>query len=139
MTSKHKHPTISFRPSEWERALINERARLSGLNKKDFIVRSCIYSNIVMVGTKETAQRIVDELQEMEDVMYDIVGQIDSRDITLTEDAFEEMKDEYLALIITIVYILKGASYLFKKERHDVGINWETEIHSYFDEKSPAK
>ena len=37
MPSKHKgHPTISFRPSEWARKLIEQRAELSGMYKKDF-------------------------------------------------------------------------------------------------------
>lgn len=54
MPSKHKgHLTIAFRPSSpWQYSLIEERAKLSGLYKKDFIVRSCIYSNICMVGKK---------------------------------------------------------------------------------------
>ena len=57
MPSHHKgHPTIAFRPSEWARALIDQRAALSGLYKKDFITRSCVYSNIVIVG-KEEAKR----------------------------------------------------------------------------------
>lgn len=62
MPSKHKgHTTIAFRPSSsWQYVLIEERAKLSGLYKKDFIIRSCIYSNICVVGKKETVQRIMD-------------------------------------------------------------------------------
>lgn len=46
MPGKHKEPTISFRASKWQKALIEERAGMSGHSKKDFIIRSCIYSNI---------------------------------------------------------------------------------------------
>ena len=66
MPGKHKNTTISFRPSDWQRTLIEQRAALSGYHKKDFIARSCIYSNIVVVGKKETVKRIVDSLQEMQ-------------------------------------------------------------------------
>ncbi len=38
MPEKHKEPTIAFRPSAWERAVIEQRAALSGLHKKDFIL-----------------------------------------------------------------------------------------------------
>lgn len=135
MPSKHNgHPTISFRPSSWERALIEERARLSGLCKKDFIARSCIYSNIVIVGTGYNVQRIVDELQEMEEVMYDIAGQIESSNITLTEGSFQQMRDEYLALIITAVDIVRGASYLFGKNINDDEFDWKKEIQSGYDD-----
>ena len=66
MSGKHKDPTIAFRPSSWARAIIEQRAALSGIYKKDFITRSCVYSNIVVVGKKENIQRIVDSLQEIE-------------------------------------------------------------------------
>ena len=56
MPGKHKEPTIAFRPSSWQRALIEERAKMSGLPKKDFIARSCIYANIIVVGKKEVVQ-----------------------------------------------------------------------------------
>lgn len=54
MPGQHSNSTISFRPTPWERAMIEERVRGSGLYKKDFIARSCIYSNIVVVGEKTT-------------------------------------------------------------------------------------
>ncbi len=72
MPGKHKEPTISFRPSAWERAVIEQRASLSGMYKKDFIARSCVYSNIVVVGKEENIQQIVDALQEMQIVMKEI-------------------------------------------------------------------
>ena len=78
MGREHKEPTISFRPSAWERAIIEQRATLSGMYKKDFIARSCVYSNIVVVGKKENIQRIVNALQEMQIVMKEIAGQIES-------------------------------------------------------------
>ena len=78
MPGQHKEPTITFRPSVWEKAIIDQRITLSGMRKKDFIVRSCIYSNIVVVGKRENIQRIVDALQEMQMVMKEIAGQIQS-------------------------------------------------------------
>lgn len=66
MPGKHKEPTIAFRPSAWARAIIEQRAALSGIYKKDFITRSCVYSNIVVVGKKENIQRIVDIVDGVE-------------------------------------------------------------------------
>ena len=64
MPGKHRNPTIAFRPSRWARALIEARAKLSGLYKKDFLTRCCVYSNIVVTGTPDNIQRIVDSLQD---------------------------------------------------------------------------
>lgn len=54
----HKDTTIAFRPSAWAKAVIEQKAGLSGMYKKDFITRCCLYSNIVVVGRKENIQRI---------------------------------------------------------------------------------
>ena len=81
--------------------MIEERAALSGQRKKDFIDWSCIYSNIVVVGKLENIKRIVDSLQEMQYVMRAIVRQLQSGDFSLSEDAYKEMKEDYLAMAVT--------------------------------------
>ena len=43
MSNQHKNPTISFRVSEYERKTIEARILASGMMKKDYFVRSCIY------------------------------------------------------------------------------------------------
>ena len=129
MPSHHKgHPTIAFRPSEWARALIDQRAALSGLYKKDFITRSCVYSNIVIVGKEENIQRIVDAVQELRTVMIEIAGQIQSGDFILSDESYEELKQDYLALAITLVDILDGAAYLFDKTPPENRRNYKAEL-----------
>lgn len=46
MSNQHKHPTISFRISDAERKQIEARILASGMMKKDYFVRSCIYNHI---------------------------------------------------------------------------------------------
>lgn len=128
MPGKHKEPTIAFRPSAWERAIIEQRAALSGMHKKDFIARSCVYSNIVVVGKKENIQHIVDALQEMQMVMKEIAGQIRSGDFSLSMDSYGELKRDYLALTVTVVDIVNGAAYLFEKETLQNRRNWKEEL-----------
>ena len=128
MPGKHKEPTIAFRPSALARAIIEQRATLSGIYKKDFITRSCIYSNIVVVGRKENIQRIVDSLQEMRTVMREIAGQVQSGDFPLSEESYQELKRDYLALVVTIVDIVDGAAYLFDKEVPTKRKNWKAEM-----------
>ena len=128
MPGKHKEPTIAFRPSSWERTIIEQRAALSGMHKKDFIARSCIYCNIVVVGKKENVQRIVDALQEMQMVMKEIAGQIQSGDFSLSDESYAELKRDYLALVITVVDIVNGAAYLFEKGTNQNQRNWKEEL-----------
>ena len=129
MPSHHKgHPTIAFRPSAWAKAIIEQRAALSGLHKKDFITRSCVYSNIVVVGKAENIRRIVDEVQEMKIMMSEIAGQIQSGDFVLSDESYAELKEDYLALAITLVDILDGAAYLFDKELPKNRRNYKAEL-----------
>ena len=54
MSNQHKHPTISFRINDAERKQIEARILASGMMKKDYFVRSCIYNRICVVGKKES-------------------------------------------------------------------------------------
>lgn len=128
MPGKHKEPTIAFRPSAWARAIIEQRAALSGIYKKDFITRSCVYSNIVVVGKKENIQRIVESLQEMQMAMREIAGQVRSSDFSLSEESYQELKRDYLALVVTVADIVDGAAYLFDREPPANRRNWKAEL-----------
>ena len=65
MSGTHKYPTISFRISPREREEIEAKIFTSGMKKKDYFVRSCIYNRVCVVGKKETVYQIVERLQEM--------------------------------------------------------------------------
>ena len=128
MPGKNKEPTIAFRPSAWARAIIEQRAALSGIYKKDFITRSCVYSNIVVVDKKENIQRIVDALQEVQTVMREIAGQVQSGDFSLSGESYQDLKRDYLALVVTLADIVDGAAYLFEKEPPEERRNWKAEL-----------
>jgi len=119
MPGKHKNNTISFRPSEWEKIMIEEKASVSGMTKKEFIARSCIYSNICVVGDKRNVKKIVEAVQEMQYTMEEITSRLTAGDFPLSEDVFCEMSLRYLALCEAIVEILDGAAYLFEKKKCD--------------------
>lgn len=128
MPGKHKEATIAFRSSAWERAVIEQRAALSGMYKKDFLARSCVYSNIVVVGKPENIQRIVDALQEMQAVMKEIAGQIQSGSFALSDESYHALKQDYLALTLTVVDIVDGAAYLFGKVPLPKKRDWKAEL-----------
>lgn len=53
MSGVHKNPTISFRISDYERREIEARIKASGMMKKTFFTRCCIYGRICVVGKKQ--------------------------------------------------------------------------------------
>ena len=128
MPGKHKDTTIAFRPSAWAKAVIEQRASLSGMYKKDFLTRCCLYANIVVVGRKENIQRIIDALQEMQNVMKELAIQIQSGRFSLSKGGYQELREDYLALVMTIVDIVDAAAYLFDKEKPSGRKNWKAEL-----------
>lgn len=128
MVRKERCDTVSFRPSEWQRTVIEKRAEMSGQYKKDFIAKSCVYSNIVVTGTKENIKHIVDTAQEMQEVMKEIARQIQSGDFALSEEAYKELKADYYAFVITMVDILNGAAYLFDKKAEVDNQHWKYDL-----------
>lgn len=66
MSGVHKNPTISFRISDYERREIEARIKASGMMKKTFFTRCCIYGRICVVGKKETVYMLVQTLEKMQ-------------------------------------------------------------------------
>ena len=128
MPGKHNNPTIAFRPTSWQRALIAERVDASGMYKKEFITRSRIYSNIVVVGKREYVQHIVDELRETQIVIKEIAEQIQSGNFSLSDESYRGLKEDYLAFAITMVDILNGAAYLFDKKLDSDSRHWKGKV-----------
>ncbi len=98
MSGTHKYPTISFRISPREREEIEAKIFASGMKKKDYFVRSCIYNRVCVVGKKETVYQIVEKLQEMQSRMEEI----------------RELQTSYEDMLKAILWMLDGAKYLWQ-------------------------
>ena len=79
MNGVHKYPTISFRISPRERDEIEAKIKASGMQKKDYFVRSCIYNKVCVVGKKEVIYQLVEELQLMQYNIAEIQSNLKSR------------------------------------------------------------
>ena len=55
-------------------------------------------------------------------------GQIQSGDFSLSDEGYRELKNDYLALVLTVVDIADGAAYLFEKESPADRRNWKAEL-----------
>ena len=94
MSGVHKYPTISFRVSDRERDMIESKILASGMQKKDYFVRSCIYNRICVVGKKEVIYQLVEELQNMQTNISKLVRQLEQQDVTLTDEGLEDMRND---------------------------------------------
>ena len=114
MSGTHKYPTISFRISPREREEIEAKIFASGMKKKDYFVRSCIYNRVCVVGKKETVYQIVEKLQEMQSRMEELAEQIKGEKPEVITEEIRELQTAYEDMLKAILWMLDGAKYLWQ-------------------------
>ena len=117
MSNQHKHPTISFRISDAERKQIEARILASGMMKKDYFVRSCIYNRICVVGKKETIYPLVQtvnalylQLLEMQKAFTNCCNQQNLSNLP-TNDEIKELQTNYNNMLTAIIDRLNVVRY----------------------------
>ena len=125
MSNQHKHPTISFRISDAERKQIETRILASGMMKKDYFVRSCIYNRICVVGKKETIYPLVQtvnalylQLLEMQKAFTKCCEHQALHNLP-TSDEIKELQTDYNNMLTAIIDLLDGAKYLWEGVHHE--------------------
>ena len=124
MSNVHKNQTISFRPSPYERKEIEARIKASGLPKKIFYTRSCLYDRICVVGKKETILPLVDEVELLYQRLLDLEQNIFSFDsqeiipkaVALFQDEINELQEDFTAMLKALITLLDGAKYLWESK-----------------------
>ena len=124
MSNVHKNQTISFRPSPYERKEIEARIKASGLPKKIFYTRSCLYDRICVVGKKETILPLVDEVELLYQRLLDLEQNIFSfdsqeiipKDVALFHDEINELQEDFTAMLKALITLLDGAKYLWESK-----------------------
>lgn len=114
MPGIHKNPTISFRISDYERRAIDAKIKASGMLKKDYFVKSCIYNRVCVVGKKETIYVLVEELEKLYQGMQKLQEQFLAADIEITSEEICELQKNYEYMLKAIIWMLDGAKYLWE-------------------------
>ena len=122
MSNQHKNPTISFRITDAERKQIEARILASGMIKKDYFVRSCIYNHICVVGKKETIYPLVQTVNALYLQLLEIQKAFttsSTSDMLPSSDEIKELQTEYTNMLTAIIDLLDGAKYLWEGDRHE--------------------
>ena len=114
MSGTHKYPTISFRISPREREEIEAKILASGMSKKDYFVRSCIYNRVCVVGRKELIYQLVEELKIMQTNIREVTEQFEQAEVTLSAEGLRDMRNDCLDMLKAILWMLDGAKYLWE-------------------------
>ena len=116
MSGVHKYPTISFRISPREREEIEAKIFASGMSKKDYFVRSCIYNRVCVVGKKELIYQLVEELKIMQTNIREVTEQFEQAEVILSAEGLQDVRNDCLDMLKAILWMLDGARYLWQGE-----------------------
>ena len=123
MSNRHKNKTISFRITEAERQQIEARILSSGMMKKDYFIRSCIYNRICVVGKKETIYPLVQTVNALYLQLLEMQKAFTSSDRNIdtlpSSDEINELQIEYTNMLTAIIDLLDGAKYLWEGDCHE--------------------
>lgn len=123
MSNQHKNPTISFRITDAERKQIEARILASGMMKKDYFVRSCIYNHICVVGKKETIYPLIQTVNalylQLLEMQKGFTSTACTPDTLPSSEAIKELQIEYTNMLTAIINLLDGAKYLRERDRHE--------------------
>ena len=123
MSNRHKNKTISFRITEAERQQIEARILASGMMKKDYFIRSCIYNHICVVGKKETIYPLVQTVNALYLQLLEMQKAFTSSDRNIdtppSSDEINELQIEYTNMLTAIIDLLNGAKYLWEGDCHE--------------------
>ena len=118
MSNQHKNPTISFKITDAERKQIKARILASGMMKKNYFVRSCIYNRICVVGKKETIYPLVQTVNalylQLLEMQKAFTTTVDTSDTLPSSEAIKELQTEYTNMLTAIIDLLDGAKYLWQ-------------------------
>ena len=105
MSGVHKYPTISFRISPREREEIEAKILASGMSKKDYFVRSCIYNRVCVVGRTELIYQLVEELKIMQTNIREVTEQFEQAEVTLSAEGLQDMRNDCLDMLKAILWL----------------------------------
>ncbi len=129
MSNKHKNPTISFRITDAERKQIEARILASGMMKKDYFVRSCIYNRICVVGKKETIYPLLQTVNALYLQLLKMQREFTANDVTPDTlpslECIKELQTEYTNMLTAIIDLLDGAKYLWEGNQHDNNLTFQ--------------
>lgn len=122
MSNKHKNPTISFRITDTERKQIEARILASGMMKKDYFIRSCIYNRICVVGREETIYPLIQTVNALYLQLLEMQKASTTTNTSHTLPSSEDIKElqtEYTNMLTAIIDLLDGAKYLWEGDCHE--------------------
>lgn len=110
---RNKHVAIKVTEQEFIR--LKERVNASGLTQTQYVLHALLYGRVVVVGSHENIDYIVQRVEEMESKLQSMLEEIQTE---ITDETFEKIKkakEEYTCMLRALIEIVHEADLQVKK------------------------
>ena len=87
---------------------------LQAVCRRKIILYVPVFITICVVGKKEVIYKLVEELQNMQTNISVLVKQLEQKEVTLTAEGLEDMRNDCMDMLQAIIAMLDGAKYLWQ-------------------------
>lgn len=105
-----RNRNISFRVTEHEKVLLEERINASGLSKENYYIQSAVYGRVVVVGSRKNIDYIVERIDEMQLELRVLLEQAQTGLLDNVSDEIARVKDEYCSMLEALLLIVREAN-----------------------------
>lgn len=113
--NRQRNRTISFRVSETEAQELEARIEVSGLAKNQYYLHSCLYGRIVVVGSRQNVDRLVECVQDMELMLKILLEEAENGNVKETSREIQRVKEEYCAMLKALLELTFEANIQVQK------------------------
>ena len=110
---RNKH--IAVKVTETEFIRLKERVNASGLTQTQYVIHALLYGRVVVTGTRENIDYILNRIAEMECRLQSMLDEIQEGNEKVTADEIRVLKEEFESLLKALLEIVSEADIQIKK------------------------
>lgn len=107
--NRKRNKVVAFRVTPQEYKTLEARIAVSGIKKNKYYIDSCLYGRIVVVGSRQNIDRLIDTINEMELMLKILADEIKQGEYIKTLDKICEVKDEYCSMLASLLELMHEA------------------------------
>lgn len=93
--NRKRNYTVAFRMTEAESNLLNEKVKLSGRLKQEYLTEAALNHKVIFVGDRKVFNTMKDNLKRIENQLKEMKSEISKKDMYLLETIIEMMESLY--------------------------------------------
>lgn len=93
--NRKRNCTVTFRMTQEEKDLLNEKVKLSGLLKQEYLTEAALNHKVIFVGDRQVFNVMKDNLERIENKLKEVQSKVDEKDMDILKTIIEMIERLY--------------------------------------------